>query len=242
MRAVLTFHAVDASGSVLSFPPEGLRRLVRGLRRDGHAVVPLEQLLDEPDAADRVALCFDDGMRSVCDAALPVLRDEGATATLFLTTGAVGKDNGWPGQPEGIPRLPMLSWPQVEALHAAGWAVEAHTVHHPDLRLLDDAALEAELVDAADEIEQRLGRRPRAFAYPYGFFDERVAERVGRHYATAFTTRMAPLDAGGVERLRVPRLDSYYLRPRWLQGRAASPWARRWLELRRRLRAWRAGA
>ena len=240
MRAVLTFHAVDDSGSVLSFPPEGLRRLVRGLRASGHAVVPLEELLERPGEPDRVALSFDDGMRSVFERALPVLREEGVTASLFLTTGVVGKDNGWPGQPAGIPRMPMLSWDEVEALHDAGWAIEAHSVSHPDLRALGDAELDAELAQGAEEIARRLGRRPRAFAYPYGHLDARVVERVGRHHRFAVTTRMATLDAGPPDPLRVPRLDTFYLRPRWLQARAAGTPARAWLAARARLRAWRA--
>lgn len=240
MRAVLTFHAVDDSGSVLSFPPEGLRRLLRGLRASGHAVVPLVELLERPEAPDRVAITFDDGMRSVFERALPVLREEGATASLFLTTGAVGEDNGWPGQPSGIPRMPMLSWDEVEALHEAGWAVEAHSVSHPDLRALGDTELDAELEQGAEEIARRLGRRPRAFAYPYGHLDARVAERVGRLHRWGLTTRMASLDGAPPDPLRVPRLDTFYLRPRWLQGRAASTPARAWLAARARLRAWRA--
>ena len=52
---------------------------------------------------------------------VPILRELGATATLFLTTGFLGGDNGWPGQPDWAPRFPLLDWEQVEALHGAGW-------------------------------------------------------------------------------------------------------------------------
>ena len=44
MRAVITFHGVDASGSVLSLAPETLRGLIAGVRAAGHAIVPLREL------------------------------------------------------------------------------------------------------------------------------------------------------------------------------------------------------
>ena len=219
MRAVLTFHSVDPSGSVLAVAAEQLRSLIQGIRASGHEIVALRDLLAHPDARDRVALTFDDGFRSVHDAALPILREEGATATVFLTTDFVGRDNGWPTQPSWAPRLPLMEWGQVEALYAAGWEVQAHTGSHPDLRALSDDAIRQEM-DAADAaIEQRLGRRPDQFAYPYGYVDERVGALARDRYACCVTTEMATLDGRGEDDLLeagVPRLDAFYIREgRW---------------------------
>ena len=219
MRAVLTFHAVDPSGSVLALAPPQLQSLVRGIRASGHEIVSLRNLLEHPGARNRVALSFDDGMRSVHDAALPILREEGATATLFLTTGYVGVDNDWPSQPPSAPRLPMMDWDQVEALHAAGWDVQAHTRSHPDLRALSDDEIREEMEAADAAIEGHLGHRPDQFAYPYGYADERVSTFAQDRYAWCVTTEMAALDGRGEDELRdggVPRLDAFYVREeRW---------------------------
>ena len=59
-------------------------------------------------------------------------------------------------------------------LQASGFRIEAHTANHPDLRSLSDAEIEAEMEAADAAIEARLGRRPRFFAYPYGYHDSRV--------------------------------------------------------------------
>ena len=237
MRAILTFHSVDHTDSVLSVTPEQLRSLVRSVRARGHEVVSLRALLGSPGSRNRVALTFDDGFRTVYERALPVLRDEGATATLFLTTGHVGGSNDWPTQPTWAPRWPMLDWDQIEALAAAGWDIQAHTSTHPDLRALSDDAIRVEMETADALIEERLGRRPDHFAYPYGYFNERVAGLANDRYAWSMTTELAPLDRRGEDELRadgVPRLDSYYIRtPRthrgfgglgfraWVAGRAA---------------------
>lgn len=224
MRAVLMLHSIDSSGSAISLTPDELRCLVAGVLRSGHAIVSLRELLETP-TRDTIALTFDDGVASLADLAAPILSEHGVAATLFLTTGYVGRDNHWPSQPASAPRLPMLGWDGVESLHAAGWQIEAHSVTHPDLRTLSPDALAEELDSPKREIEQRLGRLPRSFAYPYGLLDERVVEAVGQRYECAVTTRMASLPAAPndsristteseteSDMLRIPRLDAYYLR------------------------------
>lgn len=240
MRAVITFHAIDEGASPLSFPPRLFRCLLDSLRQAQIPILPLEQLLATRDGHG-VALTFDDGMASVFTAARPILAEHAAPATLFLTTGAVGGDNRWPGQPAAAPCFPMLSWAQVEGLHAAGVGVEAHTVRHPDLRRLDDAQIEAELGQADATIAARLGRQPRFLAYPYGLHDARVRALAARRYAGCLTTELRCLDAA-TEPAAIPRLDSHYLRhPAVMRHLAGTPVAA-YLGLRRLIRRLRGRA
>lgn len=235
MRAVLTFHSVDDSGSVLSIAPHELRDLVREIQQSGHAIVPLRELLAD-EAPARVALTFDDGYRSVWEHAGPVLAEAGAPATLFLTTGYVGRDSRWPTLPADAPVFPLMSWQQVEDLHAQGWAIEAHTESHPDLRALPDDEVRHELCAADEAIEGRLGVRPRAFAYPYGHFDARVEGIVRTRYETAVTVQMATVDRPPASH-RVPRLETFYFRGRRPLGGFGSSGFRAYLGLRALIRA-----
>lgn len=239
MRAILTFHGIDDSGSVLSYPPRAFAHLVDALGAADLPILTLDELL-APTAARGVALTFDDGLRSVATAALPVLRERNLPAHLFLTTGAVGGDNIWPGGRGIAPRMPMLDWDQVERLHAGGVRIESHTLSHPDLRTLDDAAIRAEC-DAADRmIAARLERPPRYFAYPFGYSDARVRRVLRAHYAAAVTTELRPLRREE-DMAALPRLDSYYLQARWLQDNLESRPARAYLALRHLLRRLRRG-
>lgn len=236
MRAILTFHGVDRSGSLLSVAPEELRGIVRGVREAGHEILPLRELLAAPDRPRAVALSFDDGFRSVAEAGLAVLREEGAPATLFLTTGYVGRDNGWPSQPAWVPRVPMLAWDQVEKLASGGFAIESHTVSHPDLTALSDDAVAEEIGGARAEIERRLGGSPPGFAYPYGALDARVARLAAQQCTWAVTTELRALDGRESDPHRLPRLDGYYLRAARVHRRFASPLFRGWLGARALLR------
>jgi peptidoglycan/xylan/chitin deacetylase (PgdA/CDA1 family) len=232
-RAVLTFHSVDDSGSVLSFPPKAFRRLVEQLAATKTAVVEFAELLQRQDG---VTLTFDDGMRTVHRHALPVLRDHGFPAHLFLTTGRVGQDIGWPSRHGETETFDMLNWKEIEECRSSGILVECHTVTHPDLRDLSPTRMLDECSSADDEIERRTGRRPTLFAFPFGRFDDRVRGTVAPRYAACFTTRLGYL--GDTEDLsRIPRLDTYYLQaPVWYERLLSAP-TRGYVALRALIRA-----
>lgn len=237
MRAIITFHSIDRGRSPLSYPATTLDRLLDGLRRAALPLVELGDLLAHP-AAPGVALTFDDGMRSVVTEALPVLRHHGAPAHLFLTTGAVGGTNRWPSQPANAATFDMLSWSEVESLHHAGMRIEGHTVQHPDLRTLADAAVLDECEGADRVITERLGRAPQFFAYPYGYYDGRVRQLLAGRYRACLTAEFSMLRPDD-EMTDLPRIDSHYLRPNWLLGDPFGAASRAYLGLRgvvRRLR------
>jgi peptidoglycan/xylan/chitin deacetylase (PgdA/CDA1 family) len=234
VKAVITFHRLAVARSPLSYPPSAFRIMLETLSGAGIAIVPLQTLLGEQQGP-AVALTFDDGFADLFEAGLPVLREFGAPAHLFLTTGRVGLDNGWPSQPPHAPLAPMLDWVQIEALQRDGMFIEGHTNNHPDLRDLSPDDIEAEM-DAADTlIERRLGRRPAYFAYPYGRYNDRVRRAARRRYVAAFSTRLGflrpgqPFDA-------LPRLDSHYLRSRRVIELLTSPVGNAYIGLRGAMR------
>lgn len=204
------FHGVDDSNSVLSITPAALASLIRAVQASGHRIVPLQTLL-RSSTPDCVALTFDDGFASVAERAAPLLAQFAVPATLFLTTQHVGRDNRWPSQPSDAPLQPMMRWSDVRDLAGNGWAIEAHSLSHPDLRKLEDDALTRELRAPSEAIERHTGQRPRCLAYPYGYFDARVAERARADFEFAVTTVFRPLSRSE-DPMRVPRLDSYYFR------------------------------
>jgi peptidoglycan/xylan/chitin deacetylase (PgdA/CDA1 family) len=210
MRAILTFHSIDDSGSVLSYPPKMFDRLLLALRRSGIPLLDLDTVVRR-ETKSGVALTFDDGIRSLFTEGLPVLRKHGAPAHLFLTTAFVGMTNCWPSQPADAPQFEMLQWREIEVLHAAGIRVEAHTATHPDLTQLSDDALVSECDCANESITSMLGRRPRYFAYPYGFNDTRVRSLTRKRYIGCVTTDLRVLQEKE-DSAALPRLEAYYFR------------------------------
>jgi len=234
VRAILTFHSIDDTGSVLSYPPKTFDRLLLALQRSGIPVLDLDTLL-RPHTKAGVALTFDDGMRSVFTQALPILRSHSAPAHLFLTTGFVGMTNCWPSQPATAPLFEMLRWREIEALQVAGIHVDAHTANHPDLRQLSDNALRAECERADETIASTLGMRPRYFAYPYGFSDARVRTFARERYVGSVTADVRMLREEE-DPAALPRLETYYFRREFLFRNLRSRPTLAYVALRRALR------
>ena len=237
MRAVLTFHSIDDLPGPLSYSPAGLERMLDALDESRLPVLDLDELLADPDA-NGVALTFDDGISTVFKTAMPILAERKLPAHVFVITNWVGGDNRWPGQPDQATPFNLMDWSQLEAIQNSGFRIEAHTASHPDLRKLTDAQIGAEMEEADSAIESRLGRRPRYFAYPYGYYDARVRAIASKRYRGSFTTKLDYLDPGSATDA-LPRLDTHYLRsPTFVRALAGGP-AHAYIALRRALRGLR---
>jgi len=213
MRAIFTFHSVDDKGSVLSCRPRYFSRLLEALAARDVPVLNLGTLL-KSGTLRGVAITFDDGMRSVCQNALPVIREYGVPAHMFLATDSVGNDRPCPRNAANGPVFDMLNWDELEMLHEYGVLIESHTHTHPDMRTLTAEQMAEECETADSLIEKRLGRRPEYFAYPFGYHNKKVRECIRNRYQGAVTTELRTL--GRQENsAALPRIDTYYLQSAW---------------------------
>ena len=83
----------------------------------------------------------------------------------------------------------MVTWNQVMEMSCDGVAIGAHTVNHPLLIYENDVDVERELRLSKQILEEKLGEKVCAFAYPNGNWNENVrrwVQQVG--YQAAFTT------------------------------------------------------
>jgi len=214
---ILTFHSVDDSGSVISLSPGEFGHVVEDLAEAGWRGCTVSEALaawQKPSRHQRlVAFSFDDGYRNLLDAALPVMRGVGFTGTVFAVAGRCGGDNRWPGQPDSIPAMPLLDWPDLEALLAAGWEVGSHGLDHRALPALAPQELQGELEDSRALLEDRLATNVPLFAYPYGAHNDAVREQARNAYDAACGTRLALASQNAVRHpFDLPRIDAYYLR------------------------------
>jgi peptidoglycan/xylan/chitin deacetylase (PgdA/CDA1 family) len=212
VRAILTYHSIDDSGSPVSVSEPAFRRHVAWLASGAVRVVGLEEIAALPREADAAALTFDDGFVNFAERAWPVLRAHMLPVTLFVVTDAAGGTNAWGGRAEpGIPTLPLLGWDALARLASEGVTLGAHGRTHADLRTLSGAALEDEVAGAAERVAVRTGRRPAAFAYPYGGMSAAAVAAAARSYRLACTTEHRTLPTS-VDPLLLPRLDAFYFR------------------------------
>jgi peptidoglycan/xylan/chitin deacetylase (PgdA/CDA1 family) len=239
---VLTYHALDESGSVIATTPRWFARTLGLLRSHGFEPVDLQDWVDRgrPDVPRGFAIAFDDGLASIRRAAEPLAK-HGSAATAFLVAGLMGKWNDFPGQLAGIPRSRLLGWGELPDLASAGFRFGAHGYSHRDFRACDDRELDRELALGRALVEEHAPSPCRLLAYPYGSASSRERSRAAAHCDAAFATRL-DLSRSEDDPMGISRIDAYYLRSeralrRLLEGRLAP-----WLALRRGLRAARKAA
>lgn len=205
---ILTYHSLDASGSVISIPPSLFRRQIEFLAGSGKRVVRLADVQATPGA---IALTFDDGFLNFFEHAFPVLCEFGLPATVFVVSGHCGGRNGWKSQPPGIPALELMNWSQLCEIGRHGITLGVHTVTHPHLNALSDPEIRQELRQCQADIQDRTGEPADILCYPYGDSSNAVRTAAGEYFRTACGTvpgcvrpESDPLD--------LPRIDMYYLR------------------------------
>jgi peptidoglycan/xylan/chitin deacetylase (PgdA/CDA1 family) len=112
--------------------------------------------------------------------------------------------------PERPPPRTFVDWQDVRELERGGVTVCPHTMSHPALVTLSDAAAEHEIAGSAAQIAERLAAPRPAFAYPYGRStdfgarDEALLARLG--FAAAFRSN------GGLNLAREARARPFALR------------------------------
>jgi peptidoglycan/xylan/chitin deacetylase (PgdA/CDA1 family) len=239
VKAILTYHSIDSTGSAISVSPEVWAAHARWLSNRHVRVLDLDDLIAHPvDGPDAVAVTFDDGFLNV-RGAMELLRSSGVPVTVFVVTSHVGGTNAWGGRAApGIPTLPLLDWADLESLAAQGVSIQAHSRTHPTLTTRSATELDDELLGCREDLAVRLGVRPRHLAYPYGDVNDAVVMRAAQWYAGGHTTDFRGI-ATDDHAMRLPRLDMYYFdAPGRLEAWGQGAFQRRiaWIRARRALR------
>lgn len=149
------------------------------LRDMGYRVLTLTDTLGElfnprPSTWKAVCLTFDDGFLDTSLHAAPLLEELQWSATFFVVSGLMGKENLWRSLSGSHSKHPLLGWREAQSLLAAGFELGSHTATHPVLTDIGPSKAGEEIHQSKLDIEERLGRPIRYFAYPYGRFDQHI--------------------------------------------------------------------
>jgi peptidoglycan/xylan/chitin deacetylase (PgdA/CDA1 family) len=218
----LAYHSVAAEGpTYLTVGAELFERQLsaiaeRGLRCGD--LETLEAIASGRPAPPSVFLTFDDGFIDNYETVLPVLRERGMKAFVFVLPPLVdsGAPLAWPEVAADAARHPKtmrsVDWVMLEEMKQGPFEVGSHTLTHPHLPDLDDEALRHELGESRARLVERLGGCD-TLAYPFGEWSPRVAEaaaQCGYRFAFSLPTTHGQRTAGlhSIPRLNVDYRDS----------------------------------
>jgi peptidoglycan/xylan/chitin deacetylase (PgdA/CDA1 family) len=234
----LAYHGIGSAGdgeggfviSAKQFGEHLATLKAAGMRTVTAAQVAAAFTGGEPLPPNAVMISFDDGRSDAMMFADPLLDQADMSATMFLIADAASK-----------PGIYYASWERVESYARSGrWDIQSHTAasHREDkaaggdsLPLLTSlrpgeslagygARIDDDLEKASAAIEAHVGRRPVAFAYPFGAYGADrsnhaaiagiLRDNVARQYAVAFhqdEQETVPLLTADHDLLRLRRVE-----------------------------------
>lgn len=110
--------------------------------------------------------------------------------------------------PLSTPKL--LTWDRVREMHGHGIEFGAHTVTHPNLRLLDPSEAEDEIQSSIERIQDVTNSRVRSFAYPYGLaenFSHELKCAVARSHIEGVCTAVPGVPSSATDPFAIPRVS-----------------------------------
>lgn len=135
-----------------------------------------------------IGLTFDDGYEDFLSTAVPILKNLGFSATVFIVAGRLGGENDWEHRGVSRPKLKLLGAEEIHEVARQGMEIGSHTVSHPRLSSLKPETLEREVGASREIINDIMGLPVDGFCYPYGDLDSAAvlaARKAGYLYACA---------------------------------------------------------
>jgi peptidoglycan/xylan/chitin deacetylase (PgdA/CDA1 family) len=166
----------------------------------------VQHLVDgRPFRGRPVLLSFDDSYRDFHDTAWPILRAHDFAAEVMVVTDRVGGTADWDAE-YGSP-APLMGWPEIQALAAAGVRFGSHMASHSHMDDLSSRQIALEAARSRALLERALGEPCLSIAAPFGETSDRfVRIAQGCGYKVGFT-----VDPGfawlGNDPLRLPRIE-----------------------------------
>ncbi len=167
-------HVTDLNDTLrqkLAITPEVLDSQLKTMQQAGYTFMYMSDLADVLDGKKDlppkpIVLTFDDGYLDFYTGAFPVLKKYHVKSTEYVVSDFIGKPN-------------YMLLPQLKEVQQSGIVeIGAHTKHHIDLRSGDEKRDTNEIAGSKVALEKLFGIPVLTFAYPSGFFNDRVIQIV----------------------------------------------------------------
>lgn len=194
----LMYHAVaeaEHDPNMLCTSPRLFDAQMRYLKSRNLRGVSIRELCKAARSGDTgglIGLTFDDGYEDFLQTAVPILERYGFTATVFVVTDLLGKENTWGHSYKSKLRMKLLEAEDMDEVLSRGMEVGSHSASHVRLSGLEPGRLEEEVSGSRQALSQVLGEAVEGFCYPYGDVDGAAVEatrRSGYTYACAWKVR-----------------------------------------------------
>ncbi len=189
---ILCYHSISSNSYRYAVSLKEFEKQINKLSKNFN-FVSLDQITS-PEKRKKiklpsVAITVDDGYTDAMNI-LDITKKYHIPITLFVMS-----DNANANRKELHNNLKFLSTKELNILIKNGWSIGSHSATHTNLLNIEGYDLEKEIVNSKKILENKLGVKVKYFAYPRGFYSNRIIEFVKKAgYKAAFT-----IDSGHVD-------------------------------------------
>jgi peptidoglycan/xylan/chitin deacetylase (PgdA/CDA1 family) len=178
---ILYYHAVpDKDRAGFASQMDDVLRYAKPIHADNiHSLEPGNRY---------VAVTFEDGYQNVVDNAVPELAKRQIPCTIFIVTDALGRVPNWIGYSPSLGG-PIVSEENLKSLPSDLVKIGSHTLTHPILPRLTEAAARKEIVASRARLQDIVKQEVDLLSFPYGAFNENLVQMSRQSgYRRVFTT------------------------------------------------------
>ncbi|HEY9117034.1 MAG TPA: polysaccharide deacetylase family protein [Roseivirga sp.] len=121
--------------------------------------------LNQSSYPKTAVLTVDDGYKTFFENALPLLKQYGFSATLFVNTETVGTSD-------------FMSWDELKSAENAGIEIGNHSHAHPYFLNKGSVSFQEDLATSEAIFKEHLGKIPKVYAFPYGEWNDEMANQL----------------------------------------------------------------
>lgn len=185
---VLAVGLHDVCGDLhdsITTPTSVFQQFVDFIHENGYGLCSMIDFLEKTkEERKRFVVCtFDDGYKNLLNVAMPILAKYKYSATVYVCTDFIGKDNNWNNKDATLRQ--HLSIDDIIVLNKSGWEIASHGVTHRNLLKLSDTEIEFELSESKRQLSEIVGNVI-TYAYPYGAYNKYIKYCVKKYYKYAF--------------------------------------------------------
>ena len=166
---VLMYHKVSLkTGDALTVTVDQMKKQLEWLKTEEFEFITCAALLaaletDEAIPPRAVLITFDDAYLDNFELALPLLRQLGVPATIFIPTDYIGKTSAWDQN-----AAPLMNAEQLRATATQGFELALHSHRHVNYAELTTEALTQDVQTCCATLRDLGLPSISAFSYPYG--------------------------------------------------------------------------
>ncbi|SMN14926.1 Polysaccharide deacetylase family protein [uncultured Candidatus Thioglobus sp.] len=176
---LLYHHFSDTTPKSTSISPKLFEQHLQYLQDNDFQVLKLNTMLERLDNDNLpnkcVVLTADDAYQSIAKNAYPLLKKYQMSMSVFVPTEAIDKKY-----------KAMMSWQQMRDIQGETMQFYNHGTDHSHFLDLDASQIQTQIQQAQKRLNQKLGKRHKILAYPYGEASLTILEQVKKMGYTAF--------------------------------------------------------